>query len=71
MVSELGRVAEEGTRDPASVVGPFVDLALDLRSEARAGGRYADADAVRDRLVELGVDVRDTGDGVSWELSGP
>ena len=71
MVSELGQVAEAGTRDPATVVGPFVDLALALRAEARAGGRYADADAVRDRLLALGVEVHDTASGVSWELSAP
>jgi len=71
MVSELGRVAEAGTRDPATVVGPFVDMALALRAEARSGGRYADADAVRDRLLALGVEVHDTAEGVTWELSGP
>jgi len=71
MVSDLGQVAESGTRDPATVVGPFVDLALALRAEARSGGRYADADAVRDRLLALGVVVHDTAGGVSWELSGP
>jgi cysteinyl-tRNA synthetase len=69
MVHELGRVAESGTRDPATVLGPFVDLALALRAEARTGGRYADADAVRDRLLALGVEVHDTADGVTWELS--
>ena len=68
MVHELGQVAESGTRDPATVVGPFVDLALALRAEARTGGRYADADAVRDRLLALGVEVHDTPDGVSWNL---
>jgi cyanophycinase-like exopeptidase len=71
MVSELGQVAEVGTRDPASIVGPFVDLALALRAEARTDGRYADADAVRDRLVALGVEVHDRPDGVTWDLSGP
>jgi hypothetical protein len=71
MVSELGQIAEGGTRDPATVVGPFVDLALALRTEARTGGRYADADAVRDRLTALGVEVRDTADGVSWDLAKP
>jgi cyanophycinase-like exopeptidase len=70
MVHELGQVAESGTRDPATVVGPFVDLALGLRAEARTGGRYADADAVRDRLLALGVEVHDTPDGVSWEFPG-
>jgi hypothetical protein len=71
MVNELGTVAEVGTRDPAIVVGPFVELALDLRSEARACGRYADADAVRDRLLALGIEVHDTADGVSWKWPGP
>ncbi len=71
MVNELGAVAESGTRDPATVVGPFVDLALALRAEARSDGRYADADAVRDRLLALGVAVHDTADGVSWEFPGP
>ena len=70
MVAELGSVAESGTRNPATLVGPFVDLTLALRAEARTAGRYADADAVRDRLVALGVEVRDTADGVSWELPG-
>jgi hypothetical protein len=72
MVAALGEVAEKGTRDPATVVGPFVDLALALRAEARADGRYADADGVRDRLLALGLEVRDTADGVSWEMrAGP
>ena len=70
MMSELGKVAEAGTRPRATVVGPFVDLALALRAEARAGGRYDDADAVRDRLLALGVEVHDTADGVSWDLPG-
>jgi hypothetical protein len=70
MVAELGRVAESGTRDPATLVGPFVDLALALRAEARTAGRYGDADVVRDRLLALGVEVHDTADGVSWELPG-
>jgi len=71
MVNELGTVAETGTRDPATVIGPFVELALDLRSEARTAGRYADADAVRDRLLALGIEVHDTPDGVSWTWPGP
>ncbi|HVC72023.1 MAG TPA: hypothetical protein VNC61_17335 [Acidimicrobiales bacterium] len=70
MVAELGQVAESGTRDPAGVIGPFVDLALALRAEARADGRYGDADAVRDRLLALGLEIHDTADGVTWKLSG-
>jgi len=68
MVAELGTVAERGTRDPATVVGPFVDLALSLREAARSERRFAEADAVRDGLVALGVEVRDTPGGSEWGL---
>jgi hypothetical protein len=70
MVSELGQIARSGTLDPALVVGPYVDLALAVREEARREGRFAEADSVRDGLVALGVEVHDTDGGVSWELSG-
>ena len=69
MVTELGQLAELGTRDPAAIVAPFVELALGLRASARREGRYEDADTVRDGLAALGVEVRDTADGSSWELT--
>ncbi len=68
MVTELGEVATEGTRNPAEVVGPYIDLALLLRATARTDRRFADADAIRERLVALGVEVRDTADGATWVL---
>ena len=68
MVTRLAALAETGARDPREVLGPFVDALLGLRDAARADKRYADADAVRDQLVALGVEVRDTPDGTAWEL---
>jgi hypothetical protein len=68
MVVRLGEVAVGGAVDPRSVVGPFVDVLLGARRSARADGRYADADAVRDALVGLGVEVRDTAGGTEWSL---
>jgi cyanophycinase-like exopeptidase len=70
MVGELGRLAETGARDPSTVVGPFVELALALRASAREQQRFADADTVRDRLASLGIEVRDTADGWTWEVAG-
>ena len=63
MVAELGELASLGARDPAGVVGPFVELALTLRDAARRERRFEDADAVRDRLVALGVEVNDAAEG--------
>jgi cysteinyl-tRNA synthetase len=69
MVVRLGDVAVGGAADPRSVLGPFVEVLLDARRSARSGGRYADADALRDALVGLGVEVRDTASGTEWSLA--
>ena len=49
-------------------MGPFVEALLDARRQARAERRFADADSLRDRLVDAGVEVRDTADGTEWVL---
>jgi hypothetical protein len=68
MVARLGELARTGTRDPRQVVGGFVDALLEARAAARAGRRYDEADGLRDRLLALGVEVRDTPHGTEWEL---
>jgi len=69
MIVRLGEAAEIGLRDPRRAVEPFVEALLESRRQARADRRWADADAVRDRLVDAGVEVRDTAEGTSWELT--
>ncbi|MGH9153025.1 MAG: CysS/YqeB C-terminal domain-containing protein, partial [Acidimicrobiales bacterium] len=68
MVVRLGEGAEAGGKDPSEVVAPFVEALLGQREAARSVKRWADADAVRDALVALGVEVRDTPDGTTWRL---
>jgi cysteinyl-tRNA synthetase len=50
------------------VADGLVALALEQRQDARARKDYAAADAIRDRLTALGVQVEDTPDGPRWEL---
>lgn len=69
MIVRLAAVAEVGAEDPRERVAPFVDALLDQRRSARDDKRYADADAIRDRLVALGVEVRDTPAGTEWDLA--
>ena len=69
MVVRLGALAEGGVRDPAAVVGPFVDELLVARDEARSEKRYAAADRIRDVLAAAGVEVRDTPAGTEWQLT--
>ena len=68
MIVRLGELAEVGVRDPADVVGPFVDTLLEARREARDQKRWGDADQLRDRLVALGVEVQDSPQGTTWRL---
>ncbi|MGY1635741.1 cysteine--tRNA ligase [Geodermatophilus sp. SYSU D00742] len=51
------------------VTGGLVALALEQRQAARARKDYAAADAIRDQLAALGVQVEDTPNGPRWELS--
>jgi len=48
-------------------VAPFVELLLELRTELRSMERWDLSDRVRDRLAELGVRVKDSREGTSWE----
>jgi cyanophycinase-like exopeptidase len=42
---------------------PIVDLLIELRSQARAKGDFAESDLIRDRLRQVGVELRDSADG--------
>lgn len=70
MVVRLGEVATDGVRDPREAVEPYVEALLELRRRAREARDYPTSDWVRDRLVAAGVEVRDTPDGVAWDLRG-
>ena len=50
------------------VLGSLVKLTLQQRDAARARRDYATADAIRDGLDEIGIQVEDTPEGPRWEL---
>lgn len=47
----------------------FIDLLLEVRSEARKQKLWALSDLIRDRLKELGVTVEDSREGSTWRYS--
>ncbi|HEX2073201.1 MAG TPA: cysteine--tRNA ligase [Geodermatophilus sp.] len=53
----------------AEVTDGLVGLALEQRQAARARKDFATADAIRDQLAKLGVQVEDTPQGPRWELT--
>jgi len=68
MLVRLADLARLGARDPRALVAPFVEAILDQRRSARADRRFADADALRDSLLRLGVEIKDSPEGTDWEL---
>ena len=45
-----------------------VELLIQLRKEAKANKDWATADIIRDKLNALGIELKDTKDGVEWNL---
>ena len=70
MIVRLGAAATEGLRDVRDVLGPVVEAALAARVAARSEKAFTVADAIRDELVNAGIEVRDTPDGVEWLVAG-
>ena len=68
MITRLAGAATSGLRDPRDVLGPFVQVLLDLRAQVRADKRFDLSDIIRDRLAALNVEVRDTPDGAEWSF---
>ena len=63
-------VAADGTQG-ADALKPYegaVDLLLELRSEAKRNKDWTTSDLIRNRLSEIGFDVKDTKDGWEWSL---
>ncbi len=61
-------VAGAGSADALQPFEDAVDLLLQIRSEAKAKKDWATSDLIRNRLAEIGFDVKDTKDGFEWSL---
>lgn len=47
----------------------IINLLLEMRTNAKANKDWATADAIRDKMAALGVEVKDTKDGFEWKLT--
>ncbi|OGS44258.1 MAG: cysteine--tRNA ligase [Euryarchaeota archaeon RBG_13_57_23] len=60
-------VLVETQRTGEDLSGKLVDLLLEMREEARERKDFAQADTIRKRLAELGIEIQDTQDGAVWK----
>ena len=68
VIAQLADLAATPKVDVSQIVAPFVEMLLQLRQSARADGRWADADLIRDHLLAQGVAIKDAAENTNWEL---
>lgn len=65
----LGLTSEEAACDGSDeAYGQAVDLLLEVRKEAKVRKDWATSDFIRNKLTEIGFDVKDTKEGSEWKL---
>ena len=58
----------EGNEDALRPFEQAVDLLLEIRAESKAKKDWATSDLIRNRLTEMGFNIKDTKDGFEWSL---
>jgi cysteinyl-tRNA synthetase len=66
----LGLIPQQLTTEANSnLVDGLLKMLIEMRQDARANKDWATADAIRDRLIDLGVTLEDRADGTIWKLT--
>ena len=71
MFDILGLKVENSTmsNDSNEAYEKAVDLLLDVRQEAKSHKDWQTADFIRNKLSEIGFEIKDTKDGAEWKLN--
>lgn len=69
MIVRLGEAAVKGLADPRTAIDPVMGVVLEVRKTVRDEKRYDLSDLLRDRLAEVGLEIRDTPSGPEWHFS--
>ena len=64
----FGLQFEAETDGDVALASAVVELVLDVREAEREAGNYERADDLRDRLVDLGIEVQDSDDGPTFRF---
>lgn len=64
----LGLKDESEEHAGSDVINGLMELILDIRKSARDNKDWATSDKIRDRLKAAGVVIKDTKEGVEWQI---
>ena len=68
LIRELGAVLGLFVKETKKSLDAEVEELIKQRNEARAAKDWATADAIRDKLKEMNIVLKDTPDGVKWSI---
>ena len=54
---------------PAGVDAKHIDSLISARTAARARKDFKESDRIRDELAAMGVTIKDSKDGTTWEVA--
>ena len=66
LIRELGAVLGLFNKTSDKSLDDEVEELIKKRNDARSAKDWATADAIRDKLKEMGIELKDTPDGVKW-----
>ena len=64
----LGLKSENISSENSAIIDQLMNMILDIRQTAKNNKDWTTSDQLRDRLNEIGVEIKDGKDGVSWNL---
>ncbi len=66
ILNQGGDDKEGETIETGKSLSAVMDILLDLRAEARKNRNFALSDTIRDRLLDAGIEIKDTREGATW-----
>jgi cysteinyl-tRNA synthetase len=64
----LGLKSEDTNKEESSREKELIEFIIKLRLEARRNKDFATSDIIRDQLAVIGITLKDTKDGTTWEI---
>ena len=64
----LGLQFEDKAGGADNLTPRLIDMALELRQQAKMNKDFATSDKIRDSLAEMGIKIKDTREGAEWEI---
>jgi cysteinyl-tRNA synthetase len=64
----MGLKKEEENSKTTAVLDKVINMVLDIRNKAKAEKNFPLSDEIRNKLVDAGVEVKDTKEGSTWKI---